>query len=120
MKIAISRPTIATVGLAFGVGAITAAAWAYVTKRSLAATYGAGAAQLRQQLETRGSALRTEIEALAAASAIEAVRDEVRSFGITSGMLADMRIAVEAASAVRAAAARSGQSVTGYIARLRG
>lgn len=114
----IRRPTLVTVGLAFGVGAITAAAWAAFTKRNIEATYRSGAQDLRRELEQRGGALRAEIAQLAASSAVEAVRDELADFGITAGMLQDLRTAVAAAESVRSAARRAGVSVESYIRRI--
>lgn len=118
-RLKIRTPTLINVALAFGVGAITAAAWAAFTKRNLERTFGAGAARLEAELGTRGSALRTEIANLAARSATQAVRDEIAGFGITAGMLADLQTAIEAAEAVRAGAHRAGQTVRRYIDRLR-
>jgi catalase (peroxidase I) len=119
MALRIRRPTLTTVGLAFGVGAITAAAWAAFTKRNIERTYRAGAADLRSELETRGGALRQEIAQLASSSAVEAVRDELADFGVTAGMLDDLQTAVAAAAAVRQGARRTGQTVQRYIERLR-
>lgn len=114
----IRRPTLITVGLAFGVGAITAAAWAAFTKRNIEKTFRGGAADLRRELETRGGALRAEISTLAADSAVEALRDELAGFGITAGMLADLRMAIDAAEAVRRGAHRAGTSVEAFVRRL--
>ena len=113
------RSTLLSVGMSFGIGMVVAAAWAAYTKQSLARTYGAGAAELRRELEARGSALRVEIEQLAADSAVAAVREEISSFGVTAGMLADLRSAIEAAEAVRLGARRAGETVQRYIERLR-
>ncbi len=115
----IRRITFIDVALAFGVGAVTAAAWAAFTKQNLERTYRRGAAELRGELQTRGSALRDEIAQLAGDSAVQAVREEVASFGITAGMLADLQTAIEAAESVRRAARRAGQSVDEFIRRWR-
>ncbi len=120
MAIQIRQPTIINVGLAFGVGAVTAAVWAAFTKRNIEATYRSGAEDLRAELERRGSGLRDEISRLAADSAVEALRDELADFGITAGMLADLRTAVEAAEAVRAGARRRGESVDRFLRTIRG
>ena len=108
-----------TLLLSLGVGGVTAAVWASFTKRNIERTYRSGASELRAELERSGSNLRSEITRLAADSAVEAVRDEVASFGITSGMLRDLQVAVEAAEAVRAGARRARDTVNEYIERIR-
>lgn len=114
----LSRPTLTTIAIAFGVGIVTSIAWAAYTKNSIERTFGAGAERLRDELQRSGSALRAEIATLAADSAVEALRGEAADLGITAGMLADLQIAVRAAESVRRGARRAGETVTRYLDRL--
>jgi len=116
--LAITRPTLTTIVLALGVGAITAAVWAAFAKRNIERTFTAGGAELRAELERGGSTLRAELAQVAADSAVRALRDEAADLGITPGMLRDLQTAVEAAEAVRVGARRAGATVESYIRSL--
>lgn len=113
------KPTLFHVALAFGVGAIVAAAWAAATKRKLEAEFGAGAEELRTELTRRGSAIRSEIRGMAREAAQESIRDELDSFGITPNLIGDLQVAIEASTVVTEAARRAGETVNDLIAEIR-
>lgn len=97
--------------IAAGIGAVAAGVWAYFTKRQLEQQFGASAHELEQHFADRSSSLRREIESAAGRAGEQAARRVLDQYGITPGLISDLRTTLQLAAEIEQIAAHAGKSV---------